>query len=48
LSVVDEIVALMLCELVRTIDVENLVSNCCFDDWRIIICFDLWIEWYVL
>jgi len=32
LSVVDEIVALMMCELVGTVYVEDLVSNCCFDD----------------
>jgi len=32
LGVVDEIVALMMCELVGRIYVEDLVSNYCFND----------------
>jgi len=40
----NEIGYLILCELVETVDVDNLIVNCCFDDEKIIVCFELWTE----
>jgi len=39
----DEIFNFMLCELIGIVNFDDLVIKCCFNDGKILVCYDLWI-----